>query len=103
MPLQGATFQKLMKLSNIAELPDSIVLYDLEEKSVLFKSRAVIRILESLGGIWRLLAVLLKLLPLALCNFGYDAIARVRHLIFPKPKSNCPVVPQSWKAFIVSD
>jgi predicted DCC family thiol-disulfide oxidoreductase YuxK len=53
------------------------------EERVLERARAGLRVLEMLGGIYRL-AVVLRVFPTPLLNVGYDAIARVRYRLFGK-------------------
>ncbi len=53
-----------------------------EPLEVLVRSRAALRLARYLGGPWRLLAVL-RLIPVALRDRVYDAVARNRHRIAP--------------------
>ncbi len=55
------------------------------------KTQAIVAILIQLGGIFRILAYLLAVLPFR--DFFYDQIAKIRHKFFPKPQTNCPIVP----------
>lgn len=103
MPLQGKAFQELVKREDIKSLPDSIVVYDPDSKILFYKSKAIIRVLENLGGLWRCIAYILKLIPLRISNVGYDMIARIRHKLFRKPDAICSVLPREWKQFILSD
>ncbi len=102
MPLQGKRFQELVKLKDIRFLPDSIVVYDPDSKALFYKSKAIIQVLENLGGLWRVIAYLLKLLPFRISNIGYDIIARKRYK-FKKPDSACTLLPQEWKRFVLTD
>lgn len=103
MPLQGKLFQELVKVRGIAPLPDSIVVYDMEKKILLYKTSAIIRVLEGLGGLWRGAAFLLNLIPLKIANLGYDFVAAVRHSLIKKPDAPCPLLPREWRQFIVMD
>lgn len=62
----------------LAASPDfkSIVLWD--AGSIFRKSDAVIRVLSALGGVWRLIAALLRVVPRPLRDAVYDVIARNR-------------------------
>jgi len=69
----------------------SIVVYDETIQSHLYKTKAIIAILNHLGGFYRLFALLLIVLPFT--DFFYDLIARFRHKFFSKPSTNCPLIP----------
>lgn len=103
MPIQGKLFQELMKTNNVSDLPDSIVVYDIDKQKLLYKAEAVTRVLESLGGLWKLIANILKFTPLKISNIAYDLIAGNRHRIYKKPHSPCPLLPKEWKQFILID
>jgi predicted DCC family thiol-disulfide oxidoreductase YuxK len=71
-----------------------------EEKGrLLFKSKAVFRVLASLGGIWKVLAFFLSWVPVRLSDFAYEQIARIRHRLFAKPKDLCPIIPQELRDY----
>lgn len=63
--------------------PGTIYLY--EEKKVLSQSDAVIKILESLGGVWSYFVILI-VLPDSIRNKFYKVIAANRHRIFTRKK-----------------
>jgi predicted DCC family thiol-disulfide oxidoreductase YuxK len=95
-PLEGETFQALVPLEQRAGLPDSIVIRT-ADGSLLARSDAVVRILERLGGGWRILAALLAAIPRGLRDGVYDFIARVRYRIFGKRDELCPIVPPALR------
>jgi predicted DCC family thiol-disulfide oxidoreductase YuxK len=66
-----------------ASLPDSVVV--IEDGAVLTRSDAAIHILRGLGGVWRLMAMLGRLVPRPVRDSGYDLIARHRHRFFRGP------------------
>ena len=74
------------------DLPDSLA-YAPAEGELLFRTDAVVRLLERLGGGWRVAAALLRLIPRPLRDAGYDGIAATRHLLFRKPDDACPIIP----------
>ncbi|MBS0625645.1 MAG: DUF393 domain-containing protein [Verrucomicrobia bacterium] len=78
-------------------IPDSIVVQ--ENGQLYYKSKAVFKILASLGGLWRILSLLLSLLPIRLSDTVYDLIARIRHRLFAKPKDLCPIIPQDLRIY----
>jgi predicted DCC family thiol-disulfide oxidoreductase YuxK len=55
------------------------------EGQIVSRSTAVLRLLAALGGHWRLIAMLGKLLPRRWRDMAYDLVAAKRHQWFPKP------------------
>ena len=94
--LQGEKIKALLDEATRARLPDSVVVRDSQGR-VLVKSAAVVHVYDRLGGIWRVVALLLHLIPTALRDLGYDLVAKVRHQIFARPVESCPVVPPALK------
>ena len=70
-----------------------VVNYDTPEEALFTRSDAVRFVFIQLGGVWRASAILLKLLPHALCDFAYNAIARRRYRFFGR--SEACVLPAS--------
>jgi predicted DCC family thiol-disulfide oxidoreductase YuxK len=91
-PLQGETFQAQVPVEQRAGLPDSIVIRT-ADGSLLARSDAVVRILQRLGGGWRVPASILALIPRGLRDAVYAFIARVRYRVFGKRDNLCPIVP----------
>ncbi|MBI3863585.1 MAG: DUF393 domain-containing protein [Planctomycetia bacterium] len=84
-PLQVATASDRLGPA-IAELLNTVVLLDAHGS--FNKSDAVWRILVILGGVWRWVGWLMRLIPRPLRNSGYDFIARRRYRWFGK-KETC--------------
>lgn len=78
-------------------LPDSIVALT-PDGTLLVRSAAVIHVLERVGGGWKVAGQLLRLVPRAVRDAGYDAVARVRYLLFRRPPEACPVTPPELRA-----
>lgn len=78
-------------------LPDSIVVVT-ERGEVLTKSSAALYIGLRLGGLWRGLATLGRLVPRDLRDLAYDLIAAVRHRVFAKPQDVCPMLPPEMRS-----
>ncbi len=95
-PLQGETVTTLLDDASRAALPDSLVLRE-PEGGLRVKSAAVVALLKRLGFFWRLLAALLWIIPSPIRDFGYDFIAKIRHRLFRKPESACPLVPKGLR------
>lgn len=96
-PLGGLTFEERLAPEDRDALPDSVALLT-EDGRLLCRFAAVRHALLRLGGLWRLLDLLLVPIPTALGNLGYDAVARVRHRIFAKPEDACPLLPPPLRA-----
>jgi predicted DCC family thiol-disulfide oxidoreductase YuxK len=90
-PLNGATFQQRLGPETRASLPDSVVILT-ASGDVLSRSRAVLRILDALGGGWRLLGWMGRILPSFFADLLYDGVAGVRARLFAKPGSDCPAI-----------
>ncbi|MCC6408886.1 MAG: DUF393 domain-containing protein [Planctomycetes bacterium] len=88
-PLGGATAQR--ELAERAPLCDSVVV--VADGEVLVRSRAVLRVLEALGGLWRIAAWMLQLPPTTWSDDVYDFVAARRKRWFAPPKSACPLLP----------
>jgi predicted DCC family thiol-disulfide oxidoreductase YuxK len=91
-PLQGPTFEEAVPGEERAEFPDGVVLRTADGHLYL-RSDAIGQVLLALGGVWRVLGHALLLVPRAVRDGGYDAVARVRKRIFAQPKGLCPLLP----------
>jgi predicted DCC family thiol-disulfide oxidoreductase YuxK len=96
-PLQGETFASLLSEAERASLPLSLVVRT-ETGTLLTRSAGVLHILRRLGGVWRLLAGLLMLLPTLVRDRLYDGVARMRHRLFARPAEVCPLMPPRLRA-----
>ncbi|MCK6448857.1 MAG: DUF393 domain-containing protein [Planctomycetes bacterium] len=95
-PLGGATAQREAAALRSSRVPlDSSVASTvvLVRGEALVRSRAVAQVLVELGGPWRVLGALLRLLPRALADRGYDFVAARRARWFARPDSACPLLP----------
>lgn len=94
-PLQGSSFANAVPEAQRADLPDSIVVR--EPGGVLrVRSDGALLIGGALGGLWRPLAALARLIPRFLRDAVYNGIARVRGRLFRKPEGLCPLLPKEW-------
>lgn len=62
---------------------DSIIFY--EEGVLYYKSTAILKIFQSLGGLWSMTTIF-YLIPKVIRDFVYDIIAKYRYKIFGKMK-----------------
>ena len=76
----------LNKLDKNTISPDSVIFYN--NNNISFKSKAVIEILLSLGGCYKIF-FLAKIIPSFILNIFYDIIAKYRYSWFGK-RENCP-------------
>jgi predicted DCC family thiol-disulfide oxidoreductase YuxK len=91
-PLQGETFAKLKYNDDAIGLDlQTMVLF--EGEHFYKKSRAALRVLRRLGGIWGALGSLGLLVPQRIADVGYGLIAKNRHRLFRKTTA-CPVPSQ---------
>lgn len=91
-PLGGQTFTDSIPAEVRATLPDSLVLQKADGRLFL-RSAGVLKALERLGGPWRLLAWLGRVVPGPLRDFLYDRVAAIRAKLFAKPEGVCPLLP----------
>ena len=81
-PLNGNHAKNLLKKNKIKNTTiDSVVLFN--NNNISYKSKAVIEILISLGGIYRVL-VMTKIIPRAILDWLYDIVAKNRYSWFGK-------------------
>jgi predicted DCC family thiol-disulfide oxidoreductase YuxK len=91
-PLQGETFQRMVTREERKTLPDSVVVMTADGRS-LARSEAFLHIFRRLGGFWKVLAIVLSIVPRGLRDFVYDFVARIRFRIFGRREDLCPVMP----------
>jgi predicted DCC family thiol-disulfide oxidoreductase YuxK len=96
-PIGGARFARSVSAVDRANLPDSIVVLT-SDRRLLLRSRAVLHVLERLGGGWWVLGKWAWLVPRPLRDVVYDAIARIRKRWFGSVAEACPVVPPSLRS-----
>ncbi len=90
-PLQGESFARAVPESQRRTLPESFVIVD-DAGRVLTKGNAVIHMLERLGGLWRVLGAIYRMLPKGLRDLGYSCVGAIRHRLFQRPAGLCPIV-----------
>lgn len=91
-PLDSEAFQKSVPESQRTNLPDSVVLLSAKGEA-LIRSAAILHVLKRLGGLWRVIASVARILPTRLLDALYNLVARVRLQLFKKPDEACPIVP----------
>ena len=96
-PLQGETFQMLVSPEERKTVPDSVVVKTADGR-LLVRSEAFLHIFRRLGGTWKVLAVVLSIVPRGLRDLVYDFVARVRFRVFGRREDLCPVMPPELRA-----
>ena len=96
-PLGGERFLQIVPEPDRENLPDSIIVMTSDGR-LLVRSAAVLHILARLGGLWRLISLLCRIMPAAPRDRLYDLIARLRHRIFRQPAAACPVLPAELRS-----
>lgn len=97
-PLQGETIKE--KNIDIVDL-DSIILHT-QNGETLYKSDASIALFERLGGIWFIMAGMIKLIPKVLRDILYDFIAKIRYKLAGKTENEtCPLLPKNYQSKIL--
>jgi predicted DCC family thiol-disulfide oxidoreductase YuxK len=98
-PLQGTTFERLIDPATRAAIPDSLVMLT-SGGDVLLRSDATIYLLRRIGGGWSALGAAIAIVPRAIRDAAYNAIATVRYRIFGRKQDLCPVMtPDERKRF----
>ena len=96
-PLQGETFAKAVPEDKRASLSDSMVVLRADGE-LLVRSEAVLHIIRGLGGVWRVMAALARIVPRRPRDLGYDLLASIRFRLFRQPADVCPTLPQELRS-----
>ena len=94
-PLQGPLANRILKAHGIdpSDLDTIYVAVKCDQSSkerLLVRSDAAVFVLRELGGIWRVGAAVLGLMPRSVRDWGYGLIARNRYRIFGRYET-CPI------------
>ncbi|MFQ5751651.1 MAG: thiol-disulfide oxidoreductase DCC family protein [bacterium] len=97
--LQGKTASSIMKRHPmIKHSPQSVIFvlnYGHVDETIFFRSEAIFNILNTVGGIWRVVAWL-KFVPLMIRDPIYNWIAKKRYTWFGKDET-CPLPKPEWR------
>jgi len=89
-PLQGRLLATRIPAEKRTLLPDSIVV--LTEGELLARSATVLHVIRSLGGLWRIIATTLAVVPPSVLDWFYDRIAASRKEFLGTRADFCPVL-----------
>ena len=95
--LDGRTFRDRVPAAARAGLGDSLIVATADGR-LLGRAAGVRHVLGRLGGSWRLLAGLSRIVPIAVADRLYDAVAARRYRLFRRPTEACPVVPAELRS-----
>ncbi|MGH7307529.1 MAG: DCC1-like thiol-disulfide oxidoreductase family protein [Candidatus Rokuibacteriota bacterium] len=96
-PLDSAAFAAEVPVGRRAGLPDSMIVRTADGR-FLARAAAVGHVLRRLGGAWVALGWMVTLVPAALADRAYDAVAGVRRRLFRAPVEACPVMPAELRS-----
>jgi len=98
---EGFLFSPLQNQVDSGDL--SSILVKRVDGTVIDRSRAILHILNRVGGIWRLISYIGRVCPRPLADLIYRGIARIRHNLFSKPKGLCPILPPELRERFILD
>lgn len=103
-PLQGRTGQRTLKRFRLPTQDFDSILFlpDLDGERRHLRTRGVIGVLDVVGGVWRLVAWAMWLVPAPLRDLAYKLVARTRYAIFGAYAPS-PLPDPRWEARFVSD
>jgi predicted DCC family thiol-disulfide oxidoreductase YuxK len=90
-PLEGETLQAPGPAKDGDGLVSTLAVQT-EKGALLTRSAAVLHLLARLGGVWRLLAGVLILVPGRLRDGLYERVSGIRHRLFARPAGACPLL-----------
>jgi predicted DCC family thiol-disulfide oxidoreductase YuxK len=93
----GADASRLDTLYVVLNYPEQPDVIPLGQESLLSRSDAVLFVLNELGGIWRTLGRVLRVLPRAVTDWGYRTFARYRYSLFGRYDS-CPLPSEATRS-----
>lgn len=96
-PLQGETAQKHLPVEDVTDLKSLVVTTN---GRTYRHSSAVIRILNEVGGSWKVLAGLLWIIPRPVRDLGYRIVSRYRYRIFGKKEACRLPTPEERARFL---
>ena len=77
-----------------------VVNFELPDLHLLPRSEAIIFVLKQLGGVWKVLGLVLQLLPRPLRNAAYHFVARNRYRIFGRFETCMLPSPENRNRFL---
>ncbi len=85
IPMQSETGQELLKNHHQSNLPNEVIF--ISDNQLIKGVKAVLKLMEMSGGVWKLTSKFLRLLPLKVLEWFYRKIARNRFIWFGRRDS----------------
>lgn len=103
-PLQGPTGQNLLKRAGLPTTDFDSLLFTPDGAGQMchLRTRGVIGVLDTLGGLWRLVAWVAWLVPSFLRDFAYKILARTRYTLFGAYVPS-PLADPRWAGRFIQD
>jgi len=95
-PLGGETFEHNFSAKERDGLPESVVVRTADGATKV-ESDAALHLLGRLGGVWRVLAGMGRLVPRQIRDAVYGAIALTRYRLFTRATQACPILPPALR------
>lgn len=96
--LQSPTAKNHLESSDLGL--DSVIY--LTDGTAYKKSRAILKILNDLGGFYKYMSILLQIIPAFISDFVYDLVAKNRYRVFGKT-DRCRLPTESEKIYFLKD
>ena len=96
-PLQGESFKEQLPEAKRTLLQGSLVVLT-ADGGVLARSAAVVYLLARMGGLWRILAGIARVVPTPIRDAAYDGVAKIRYRLFGTRTDACPIVPAASRS-----
>lgn len=85
IPMQSETGQKILENHHQSNLPNEVIF--ISDNQLIKGVKAVLKLMEMSGGVWKLTSKFLRLLPLKVLEWFYRKIARNRFIWFGRRDS----------------
>ena len=95
-PLQGTLFANTVGEAQRKSLGDSFVVVT-PDGEILSEADVAIYLLDAIGGLWRVLSLVMRLFPRRLRNRAYHVIGDRRYRLFGTKADLCPLTPPEMK------
>lgn len=90
--LQDGKLETLIGKEALESLGDTVVIRTADGRN-LIEAEGIIYLLDHLGGLWRLISWLMRLVPKRMARLGYHFIGDRRYRMFGTKDNLCPIMP----------
>ena len=81
-----------------SDVPQDSMIVETESGEQLRQSDAALYLGKRLGGLWRVIATIVGVIPKRIRDIAYDFIASIRYRLFARPKEACPMLPPDLRS-----